>query len=32
VEIQGAGDVRYTGHPEVTKEISGAGDVKRVTP
>jgi Putative auto-transporter adhesin, head GIN domain len=32
VKVQGAADVIYRGHPRVTEDIDGAGDVRRETP
>jgi hypothetical protein len=32
VKVQGAADVIYRGHPEVTQDIDGAGEVRRETP
>ena len=32
VKVSGAGDVRYVGKPEVTKEISGEGSVEALLP
>jgi hypothetical protein len=32
VKVQGAADVIYRGHPTVTEDIAGAGEVRRETP
>jgi hypothetical protein len=32
VKVSGSGDVRYIGKPEITKEISGSGNVEAWTP
>jgi hypothetical protein len=32
VEIHGTGDVRYTGAPEITRDIHGPGEVLRAAP
>jgi hypothetical protein len=32
VKVQGAADVIYRGHPRVTEDIDGAGEVRRETP
>ena len=32
VKVQGAADVIYRGHPTVTEDIDGAGEVRRETP
>jgi hypothetical protein len=32
VKVQGAADVIYRGHPTVTEDIDGAGEVRRATP